>query len=294
MEYKTAVQDRIKTVRLRAWTLSMTITALLVLYIFVTLSIKSTLDVVDFVLTASIQISTHFTYFPEGARYGAKDELFIAARNAYNENAARITSESTVDSLRDFCEFDYEEKKARYIADVCGGEIGISADEYAILSQKSEAELKKIETFENKGKTFHFTKKRRKALLRLVYGKCPIERNNPDTVLSAVDRDYTRAIKDKSRTYNKAIAASRLFRSIFIGAFLAYIGYNLRDGLSLEAVIKSAVMLGSMIIAAISAYVAGERSTREFKKDFYVELSTFIDRFFSWSGIIKIEGKQDE
>lgn len=281
MDDNKGVKARIMTIRLRTWTLSVTILALLVLYIFVTLSIKAKIDWIDFVLTASIQISTHFAYFPDGERYGELDPLFITARKDYNDNAARITTESTVAALREFCDEDFEERKERYIADACG-KIGISVDEYTALSQKSVQELSKIEKFEHGGKVLYFTKRRRKELIKIVYGKNPVKPNRPDTILSAVDRDYAEAIKDGSQFYRKAMHATRLFKSLVIGGILAYIGYNMREGLSFAAIIKSSVFVGSMITTAVSSYINGEKASREYKKKFYVELSVFIDKFFSW------------
>lgn len=282
--YTEQVKSRVKIIRLRTWTLTLTTVTLLVLYIFVTLSIKAKIDLIDFAITAAIQISTHFAYFSDGERYGELDDLFIKARKGYNAAADRIMAESTVERLREYCEFEYEERKALYIADACG-KIGISVGEFERLSQKPVSELKVIEKYEHDGKVVYFTKSRRKALIRLVYGKNPVKANSPDTILSAVDRHYTEAIKDGSQKYRKTTHATRFFKSIIVGGILAYIGYNLRGGLSFAAVIKSSVFIGSMITAAVSSYIAGEKSTREYKRKFYKELLTFIGKFFSWTGV---------
>ena len=283
---------RVRIIRARTWTLSVTIIALLALYIFVTLSIKSKIDWIDFALTAAIQISTHFAYFPDGERYGELDKIFQGNRKVYNTKSAQIitTDNSSVEKLREFCEYDFEERKARHIADECA-KIGVSVEEYAILAQKSKAELKTIEKLEWNGKVLYFTPKRRRAVIKLVFGKNPVKANNPETILSAVDRDYTEAIKDGSQTYRKAQHAARLFKSIVIGGILAYIGYNMRDGLSFAAIVKSCVFIGSMIMTAVSSYINGEKSSREYKNKFYVELIMFIDKFFSWA---KITPQADE
>ena len=278
---KEVVTSRVRTIRLRTWTLSLTIIVLLALYIFVTLSIKSRIDWIDFAITAFIQISTHFAYFPDGERYGESDKLFIAARKAYNENAARITRDSSVEKLREFCDHDFADRKERYICDSCG-KIGISYDEYKELSQKSKKELSKIEVFEFGGRKIHFTYRRRRALIKIIYGRNPVKPNSPDTILSAVDRDYSENIKDDSAAYKRRKHAIKLFRSIVVGGILAYIAYNTRDGLSLAAIIKSCVFIGSMITTAVSSYISGEKASREYKKKFFVELSIFIDKFFSW------------
>ena len=281
-----SVKARVKIIRLRTWTLSLTITALLILYIFVTLAINSKIEWIDFAITAGIQISTHFAYFADGERYGETDPLYISARESYNANAGRIMEESTVEDLREYCEVDYEQRKKDYISDACGA-IGISVSELEEISKLPEKEIRKIKTWESKSRIIFFDRAKRKALVKLVFGKNPVQKNQPATVLSAVDRDYVSAIKDGSTFYRKASHATRLFKSIIIGGILAYIGYNIRDGLSFAAVIKSCVFIGSMITTAVSSYIAGEKASREYRKQFYLELALFIGAFFSWLGAKK-------
>ena len=281
-----SVKARVKIIRLRTWTLTLTITALLILYIFVTLAINSKIEWIDFAITAGIQISTHFAYFADGERYGETDDLYISARKSYNDNAARIMAESTVEELREYCEVDYVQRKKDYISDACGA-IGISVAELEEISKLHEKEIRAIKTFESKSRIIYFDRAKRKALVKLIFGKNPVEKNQPATVLSAVDRDYVAAIKDGSNFYRKATHATRLFKSIIIGGVLAYIGYNIRDGLSLAAVIKSCVFIGSMITTAVSSYISGEKASRDFRKQFYLELALFIDAFFSWVGLKK-------
>lgn len=281
-----SVKARVKIIRLRTWTLTITITALLILYIFVTLAINSKIEWIDFAITAGIQISTHFAYFADGERYGQTDDDYTKARKSYNDNAARIMAESTVEELREYCEVDYEQRKKDYISDACGA-IGISVAEFEEISKMPEKDIREIKTFESKSRIVYFDKAKRKALVKLIFGKNPVEKNQPATVLSAVDRDYVSAIKDGSNFYRKATHATRLFKSIIIGGILAYIGYNLREGLSYAAVIKSCVFIGSMITTAVSSYIAGEKASREYRKQFYLELALFIDAFFSWVGLKK-------
>ena len=281
-----SVKARVKIIRLRTWTLTLTITALLILYIFVTLAINSKIEWIDFAITAGIQISTHFAYFADGERYGETDEFYVSARKSYNDNAARIMAESTVEELREYCEVDYEQRKKDYISDACGA-IGISVAELEEISKMPEKEIRAIKTWESKSRIVYFDRAKRKALVKLIFGKNPVEKNQPATVLSAVDRDYVAAIKDGSNFYRKASHATRLFKSIIVGGILAYIGYNIRDGLSYAAVIKSCVFIGSMITTAVSSYIAGEKASREYRKQFYLELALFIDAFFSWVGLKK-------
>ena len=281
-----SVKARVKIIRLRTWTLTLTITALLILYIFVTLAINSKIEWIDFAITAGIQISAHFAYFADGERYGETDEFYISARKSYNDNAARIMAESTVEELREYCEVDYEQRKKDYIAEVCGA-IGISVSELEEISKLPEKEIRKIKTFESKSRIVYFDRKKRKALAKLIFGKNPVEKNQPSTILSAVDRNYADSIKDMAPLYRKASHGVRLFKSVAIGGLLAYIGYSARDGLTFEAVVKSCVFIGSMITTAVSSYISGEKASRIHRKKFYLELSLFIDAFFSWVGLKK-------
>lgn len=279
---------RVKIIRLRTWTLTLTILALLILYIFVTLSTKNKMDWIDFAITAAIQISTHFAYFPDGERYGEQDQLFIRARKIYNLNADRITQVSSIEKLRAYCDEEYEERKRLYIQEVCGKKIGISISELGVLRLKSKKEIKSLEKVAfSSGSVLYLTRARRKAIIHLIYGELPVEANSPDTILSAVDRDYAKAIKDNSKTYGKTAHARVILKALIVGLIFGYVGYSLRKGLTYEAAIKSAVFIGAMISTAVSSYIVGEKSTREYKKTFFVELSTFIDKFFSWTGLGK-------
>ena len=281
-----SVKARVKIIRLRTWTLTLTITALLILYIFVTLAINSKIEWIDFAITAGIQISTHFAYFADGERYGQTDEDYINARKSYNENAERVMTESTVEELREYCDVDYEQRKKDYISDACGA-IGISVTEFEEISKLPEKEIRRLKVWESRSRIVYFDRAKRRALVKLIFGKNPVEKNQPATALSAVDRDYVGAIKDGSNFYRKASHATRLFKSIIIGGILAYIGYNIRDGLSFAAVVKSCVFIGSMITTAVSSYIAGEKASREYRKQFFLELAIFIDAFFSWRGTRK-------
>ena len=281
MNRGNAISSRVMIIRWRTWALTITTVILLVFYVFVTLVLENTLNVVDFILTAVMQISTHFAYFPDGERYGQEDALYIRARDEYNIHANAITAANAVSELRDFCDFDFEERKTRYITAVCG-EIGLTLDEFHILKQKSREELAKIEKFESGENIVYFTPHRRRVLIRLVFGKIPVRPNSPDIILSAVDRSFISPIKDESVNYKRVTHGIKLFRVIPVGLALAYIGYSMRSGINAAAIMKSCVFFGSMVFCAVSSFISGEKSSRVFKKQFYVELSTFIDKFSSW------------
>ena len=274
---------RVRIIRARAWTLSITTVVLLALYIFVTLFIKNKIDIIDFALTVFIQISTHFAYFPEGERYGERDDLYVAARDYYIAGVARVTKESTVERLREYCEVEFQQRKTDYILDMVN-KLDISVDDLTEISKLSEKEIRKIKKWETlKNGVVYFSCTKRKILKMLLFGGNPVEKNQSSTILSAVDRDYTKSIKNGAINYGKATHTFKGFiKPVILGGILAYIGYTL-VGFSLAAIIKSCVFIGSMISTAVSSYIAGEKPTRHYKKQFFVELSTFIEDFFSWN-----------
>lgn len=276
-----SISSRIVIIRWRTWALTITTIILLVFYVFVTLALENTLNLVDYILTAAMQVSTHFAYFPDGERYGEQDVLYIGAKKDYNVRANAITSANSVMDLREYCEFDFEERKKRYIVAVCG-EIGISYNEFLILKQKSKQELDNIEKLEAEGNVVYFTPHRRRVLKRLVFGKTPVRPNSPDTIMSAVDRGFIKPISDESKPYKTATHGIKLFRVFIVSLALAYIGYSMRSGINAASVMKSCVFFGSMVFCAVSSFISGEKSSRVYKKRFYVELSVFIDKFSSW------------
>ena len=275
------ISERVMVVRLRTWALTITTTVLIVLYIFVTLSIRGALSLIDFIFTVAIQITTHFAYFPDGEQFGEKDAGYIGAKDAYDKNANAIIEQNFVHRLREYCEFEYEERKREYITTKCG-EIGVSYDEFCELKKKSKEEIDALDFFEYGGNKIFFTKRRKKLLKNLIFDDLPVKPNAPDVILSAVDRDPTAPIKDESAPYKKTTHGITFFKVIVAGLILAYIAYGARDGITLSAVVKAVVFLWSMVSSAVTSFIEGEKASRELKKKFFVELTVFIGKFASW------------
>lgn len=284
--YSKEMKARVKIIRLRTWTLTLTILALLVLYIFVTLSIKSSIDWIDFAIAAAIQISTHFAYFADGERYGETDKHFISTRDAYIKSVSLITTESTVEKLREYCEVEFQQRKDDYLNDMCN-RLDISREDLCEITKLSAKKIRHLKQWDTKTNgTVYFNMEKRAILRKLVFGANPVQKNQSSTIMSAVDRDYTESIKNGQKVYKKGVNIFKGFiKPIMLGGILAYITYNMRAGLSFAAIIKSCVFIGSMITTAVSSYIAGEKSTRDYKMQFFVELATFIGDFFSWAGI---------
>ena len=285
------VKVRALSIRTRTWTLTITIVIALLFSILVTITTKQKLDVVDFVFITILQILTQTLYFPDGELFGAKNPAFIANKLSYNEKASEINQQKRIKKLREYCKFEFEERKKRYISNVCGM-LDITLEEFEILKQKTEEEINALrqyeftyidpKTNEEKSKIISFSKSKRKKIYNLIFKKLPVEPNYPETIMSAVENNGNNAIRDGSISYKAKAYIKKIFRAVVIGGIFAYIGYTLRDGIGLEQVVRIFMYLTGLFSTAVIAFSSGETCTKVFKSHFYVELINFIDGFNEW------------
>lgn len=271
---------RLKAVRLRTWVVTLVIVITLILMLFVNLGWKS-FSVIDFVCISVIQILAHISYFPDGEFFGTQDELFIKNKEAYNAKANQINENRDTSKLRDYCEYEYEQRKMRYILNECGA-IGITYDDYLVLKQKDEKEIKAIKSFEIDGKIIFFNKERAKRLKKLIFGKLPVERNTVETIMSAVENNGFSALHDSSKKYKTANYILKITKVLVWGGFLALIGYSAKDGVTIETIVRMSTYLASLLITAVTSFTAGEVGQRVYKRQFYVDLCNYIDGFNEW------------
>ena len=144
-----ATKQRVETIRLRTWTLTLAILITLALYLLVNVTTKQSINWVDFIILCVMQIVVHSLYFPDGDLFGQKDSAFINNKTAYNNKASLVNENKEIASLRKYCDFEFEERKERYILNQCSI-IGITLEELEMLKQKTEKEIKKLEKFETK------------------------------------------------------------------------------------------------------------------------------------------------
>lgn len=271
--------NRFKAVRLRTISLSILILITLVLYLLVNVITKNSINFIDFVVMATLQIVIQYIYFPDGEMFGQRNEVFIRNRDAYNEKALNINTKGNYGKLREYCEYEYQKRRNDYIVNECGF-IGITLKELEILkNRKPEKDLKFIELNE---RYIPLTRKKRKHLLRLIYDKLPIEKNQPETIMSAVENNGHKAIGDKSQTYKLIARITTIFKAVVIGGFLAYIGYTAKDGIGFVEIVKMFMYLTTMLSSAVFSFSGGERCQAVYKNQFYIDLSNFIDGFEEW------------
>lgn len=280
-DVKGKVKQRASTIRVRTWTLTVAVVVALVLYFLVQVGWNTSINYIDLVFAATIQIITHFIYFPDGELFGQRDEAFVRNKAAYNGKATSINEKRKVTDLREYCKCEYQERRERYIINECGA-IGITVEELDELKNKSPKEIKRLERFETNGKLIFFSKPSRKRLYKLLYKPLPVEENQPDTILSAVESDYTKSISDGSNPFRRTVHIIRILRFTVVAVFLAYISYSTRDGITMAVIARIVTYLVSMFTTAVLSFSKGETCSRVHKNKFYIDLSNFIDAFFEW------------
>jgi hypothetical protein len=284
-DIKQQMGKRLMSIRLRTLVFTATILSTLVIYFFIQATFKEMINWVDLIFLIVIQILTHFLYFPDGEEFGTKNEIFTQNRKSYNEKAKIITSQNKFERLREFCKFEYEQRKERYILNECAF-IGITVEQLEIFKEYTEKQIKKLETFEyEKDGNPHlivFNKTKRKKLYNLLFKPLPIEENKPETIMSGIENNGYSAIHDTSISFTKKSYISKILLSLVISTFLAYIGVTSRDGITVAEVFKIFMYISTLISSAIMAFVMGEKATKVYKNKFYVNLTTFIDEFICW------------
>lgn len=284
------IEEKFSAIRIRTWTLTIAIVVTLVLILLVNLTTKTRISYVDLILMFVAQVLVHSIYFPDGDIYGQKDTTYIANKEAYNTNATRINQELLFDDLRKFCDIDFEKRKEEYILNELGL-IGITDKEYAELQKLDKKSLKSLKEYEfksNKGsRLILFTKEKRKRLRRLIMGVLPVEKNYPETIVSAVENNGFAKIKDGSVRYKRRAYIRKILMAGVMGCIFAYMGYTLKDGIGLTEIVSMCMYLTAIFSTAVLAFSSGENCSKIYKNNFYLELSNFIDAFFEWKGVSK-------
>lgn len=284
-----STKARLSTIRTRTWTLTVAIVISLCFYLLVNVTMRQAINWIDFVLLCALQIIVHSLYFPDGDIFGQKDKSFIANKEAYNDKAFEISQNRQLSKLREFCKYEYEERKKRYVLNQCS-KIEITLEELELLKQKTEKEIKKIETFEikeivdgeEKVRLIQFSKYKRKVLYNLLFKASPVEQNHAETIMSAVENDGNQAIKDHSIKFKIQSYIRKVFLAIVVGGIFAYIGYKVKDGFGIAEIVSICMYLTTLFTTAVMAFSSGETCSRVHKSHFYVELSNFIDDFNEW------------
>lgn len=288
-ELKNKIGDRLKAVRFRTFVLTAIIVVVLFFYYMVNVATRQSIAWIDFILLCIVQLLAHFIYYPDGQLYGQRDPSYIANRNNYNNKADKVNEEDRHESLREFCEYEYEQRKKRYILTQCGY-IGISLKELVELTKLSKKELKKLDEWktkevidgEEKEKVVKFSWRKRKLLLDLIYKPIPVEKNNDGTIMSAVENNGSERITDESKPFDKRAHIRKFLWTLLIGGVLSYVIYTVRDNFGLAEIVQIAMCIFSLVATAVTSYNTGEQSSKVYKSEFYLQLGNFLDEFLEW------------
>ena len=289
-KYINGAKHRLRAVRLRTWIVTFTILISLAFWILLSVTTRDTISWIDFIMLVVVQTLGHFAYFPDGEAFGQTDDRFIANKRIYNELASKINTDDKYYRLREYCTYEYEERKEQYINTMLGY-IGITEKEFEQIKLMPEKEIKKLKEFEivekvkgeDVSRLVHFSKVKRKILHDLIFKPLPVKRNEADTIVSGKEIDTTQNIKDHSEPEKKKTHGAKVIKIIVIGILLAYITWNIKDGFNwLTDTARLITYVGSLLITAIMSFTSGEKIQKIDKTEFYVELSQFIEKFYEW------------
>lgn len=287
--YIDGAKSRASVVRLRTWTLTLAILVCLGFYLVVSVTTKQAISWIDFALLSIMQIVVYSIYFPDGDLYGQRSPRYLSNKKAYNEKAADINKNKQISQLREYCKYEFEERKKAHILNQCGI-LGITLEELDTLKQKTEDEIEKIESIvvkylengEEREKIVTFSKKKKKILKKLLFEPIPVEENHPETIMSAVENKRNKAIRDGSVSYKTLSYVKKVIKAVVIGGIFAYIGYKAKDGFGIAEIVTMCMYVTTMFSTAVMAYAAGENCSKVYKATFYLELANFIDGFTEW------------
>lgn len=279
------IKVKTQAIRLRVWSLTLVIIMALCFYVVVNVATKQSFDWIDFIFVCLIQIVSFSLYFPEGEFFGQKDKGYINNKDSYNDKASDVNENGEYAKLREFCDYEFNERKNRYLANQCGL-IGITLEEFESLKTMTESEIKSLKKHEIQAKNGtrikFFTKHQKQLLYNLVFKPIPVQKNQPETIMSAIENDGTRAIHDTSITF-KTISYLKKFLVVFlIGLVFGYVGFTLRDGFGLAQFVQIFMYITTLLTTSVMAFSSGETCSKVHKSHFYLELSNFLESFNEW------------
>lgn len=279
------VKTKAQSIRLRTLSLTILIVFALCFYVAVNITTNQSFNWVDFVFVCLIQIISFSLYFSEGEVFGQKDSGFKTNKNAYNDKAAEVNEQGKYGKLREYCNIEYEDRKSRYLSFRCSM-IGITLEELEVFKKMTENEILSLTMYEfnidGKVKIKFFTKKQRKLLYDLIFKPLPVQKNQPETIMSAIEKDEALAIHDGSIPFKRHEFLKKFLVISLVGLVFGYIGYTLRDGFDFAKFVQIFMYLTTLFTTAVMAFSSGETCQKVHKSHFYIELSNFLDGFTEW------------
>lgn len=282
----TAALEKVKIIRVRTWTLTLALCAAVILYFLIDVVFNNSIDWISFVFLSVLQITSYAIYFPDGELSGTKSSSYINNKTAYNNKATDINTKHEVGKVREYCKYNYEERRQNYIEIECG-HIGIDIEEFNALKELTEKEIKSLKMWSYKPtkdeeKIIHFSKAQRKKLYKLIFCPIPVKANEAEFIMSGVESSKSGKIVDISKRYNAQQFILKIFFAVILGAFMAYLGFKMKDGPTLADFVQMFMYLLAIFINAVLSFTAGEKSTKVYKSNFYLQLANYLDCFDEW------------
>lgn len=280
-KYLKAIKQRSSAVRVRTWALTLALMIALIFYFFMQTFFKESINLIDFFFLCIVAVLTHCIYFPDGEIFGQKDPKFIENRDAYNQKATEINEKHHFKYLKQYCEVEFEERKKKYVVEELSI-IGITEDELKWFKSQTKSYIQQNESFEIDGKLIVLARGKKRKLIKLLFDPLPIQKNEPETIMSAIEVRTSRKIRDMSVAFKKGSYISKFFISLLLGAVFSYTAYTLKDGIGWEKITLIVMFLTTIFSTAVTSFGSGEVCQRIYRKQFYIELSLFIDGFNEW------------
>ena len=256
----------------------------LVVYFLVSVSFGSTLDVANFLILGTMELSTFYLYYPDGQLKGQDSDRYKVNKKAYNESANKVNKKRQNKNLQKYCIVDFHERIQEYIETEMGY-CDLNYNDYVYLKKNISQETllnKKTKELEINGERVFLTKEMKKRLNKLLFKDLPIKANNSKTILSAVETSTTSEIKDKSKQDKRFSQIRMIIKVLGIAWFSGYMLVQAKEGLDIETIAKLVIDLASIALVAVTSYLQGEKNQKVYKADFFIELSLFLDNFFEW------------
>lgn len=283
------ITRKVGTIRARTWALTISLLIALAFYALLRVVFKNNVNLIDLIVVSIIGILVEIAYFPDGELYGSQNPIFIQNKQAYNDKATAINENRVVSELREYCDYEFEQRKKDWLKNEVSL-LGLSMEEFEQIKKMPIKDIKRLKQAEINGQLLFFTRKSKKRLVALIYGSCPVEKNEAHTIMSACERNFAQAIKDTAQKYKVRKYLTKALTSVGIGLFFAYISYEFASGIDIAKIAKLISYISTMISTAIISYSQGETCQRVYKNAFYVDLSNFIDGFFEW--LLKTKNKE--
>lgn len=278
----TKIKYKNTIIRIPTILFSILMVGTLAIYFLVNVSFGSTLDVANFILLATMEVATFYLYYPDGQLKGQNSERYLNNKMVYNTKASKVNAKRQVKNLQAYCVVEYKERIKEHIETELGC-CDLDYNDYMYLkSHISEKELKKAKELEIEGRMIYLDRNKKKRLIQLLFRKMPVSANNSRTILSAVETNSQAAISDKSKK-DKVLSQFRM--AVKVASIAFFSGYTLitsRDGITLNTIAQLVLDLFAIFLVAITSYIQGENNQKQYKANFYMDLSIFLDNFYEW------------